>query len=80
VWENFYGLRGLGATALFLVGGTELLVVVAFVAGFRKRLSYGLVLIFHAISTLASYRQYLAPFDNLLFFAAWPMLAACFAL
>jgi hypothetical protein len=37
-------------------------------------------LIFHAISTLASYRQYLAPFDNLLFFAAWPMLAACFTL
>lgn len=23
--------------------------------------------------------QYLDPFNNLLFFAAWPMLAACFA-
>ncbi len=36
----------------------------------------------HAVSTLSSFRQYLAPFKgpNLLFFAAWPMLAACIAL
>ena len=28
------------------------------------------------------FKQYLAPFEgpNLLFYAAWPMLAACFAL
>jgi hypothetical protein len=39
-----------------------------------------LVFVLHGISTLSSYRQYLDPFDNLLFFAAWPMLAACFAL
>lgn len=38
------------------------------------------VLLLHGISTLSSYRQYLDPFNNLLFFAAWPMLAACFAL
>jgi len=39
-------------------------------------------LVLHAVSTLSSFKQYLAPFDgpNLLFFAAWPMLAACFAL
>jgi putative oxidoreductase len=36
--------------------------------------------VLHGISTLSSYRQYLDPFDNLLFFAAWPMLAACVAL
>ena len=34
----------------------------------------------HTVSTLSSWRQYLDPFDNLLFFAAWPMLAACIAL
>ncbi|NER79557.1 MAG: hypothetical protein F6K42_08230 [Leptolyngbya sp. SIO1D8] len=34
----------------------------------------------HAVSTLASFPRYLDPFTtpNLLFFAAWPMLAACF--
>jgi putative oxidoreductase len=46
----------------------------------EKRISYGGVLILHSISTLSSYRQYLDPFNNLLFFAAWPMLAACVAL
>lgn len=36
----------------------------------------------HGVSTLVSWRDYLDPFEgpNLLFFAAWPMLAACFAL
>jgi len=34
----------------------------------------------HTVSTLSSYAQYLDPFNNLLFFAAWPMLAACVAL
>jgi hypothetical protein len=29
---------------------------------------------------VAAYRPYLAPLSNLLLFAAWPMLAACFAL
>ena len=38
------------------------------------------MLVLHAISTLSSYKMYLAAFDNLLFFAAWPMLAACIAL
>ena len=47
-----------------------------------RRLTYGAVLVLHAISTLSSYRQYLSPFEgsNLLFFAAWPMLAACVGL
>ena len=44
--------------------------------------SYGAVLLLHAISTLAAFAKYVAPFEvhNLLYFAAWPMLAACFAL
>jgi putative oxidoreductase len=80
VFENFYGLGGLGPSAFLAIGTGQLVVVLAFLAGYRKRLSYGLVLLMHAVSTLSSWRQYLAPFDNLLFFAAWPMLAACFAL
>lgn len=38
------------------------------------------MLLLHAVSTFSSFPQYLDPFKNLLFFAAWPMLAACIAL
>jgi hypothetical protein len=77
VYERFYGLSGLGPTAFVAIGAAEALLLVGFVVGWRKRLTYGLVLLLHGVSTLSSWRQYLEPFDNLLFFAAWPMLAAC---
>ncbi len=82
VFAHFYAIASLGNLPLFLLGAVELGVLLAFLTGFKKRFSYGLVLTLHGISTLSSFRQYLAPFDgsNLLFFAAWPMLAACFAL
>jgi putative oxidoreductase len=80
IFENFYGIGGLDVTASYIVGAVELVLILAFVAGLRKRLTYGLVFLLHTVSTLSSYRQYLDPFDNLLFFAAWPMLAACFTL
>jgi putative oxidoreductase len=80
VFENFYGVAGLGSGVMAVIGIAELLLILAFVVGYQKRISYGAVLVLHGISTLSSYRQYLDPFNNLLFFAAWPMLAACFAL
>jgi putative oxidoreductase len=80
VFENFYGIGGLGPGTMAAIGAAQMLLILAFVVGYRKRISYGGVLVLHGISTLASYRQYLDPFNNLLFFAAWPMLAACFAL
>jgi hypothetical protein len=57
-------------------------IIVGFVLGVQKSLTYGAVLILHGISTVSAFRQYLHPFDgpNLLFFAAWPALAACYAL
>lgn len=82
VFERYYGIGGLGSTAAYIIGAAELLLILAFVAGLWKRWTYGAVLLFHAVSTLASFGKYLAPFEgsNLLFFAAWPMLAACIAL
>jgi len=80
IFENFYSVSGLGQMVFAALGAAELVLILAFVAGYQKRVSYGLVLILHGVSTLSSYRQYLDPFNNLLFFAAWPMLAACFAL
>jgi putative oxidoreductase len=82
IFERYYGISGLGSIAAYIVGGAELLLIVAFVAGLWKRWTYGAVLLLHAVSTLASFGKYVAPFEphNLLFFAAWPMLAACIAL
>ena len=80
VYAQFYFLGGLGPTAFLLIGIVELLILIGFVVGYQKRLTYGAVFLFHAVSTGATYQLYLDPFDNLLFFAAWPMLAACFAL
>ena len=80
VFKKFYQLD-LGAPAVFYaLGVLELVLLAFFISGTAKRWSYGAVLLLHAVSTLSSYRQYLQPFDNLLFFAAWPMLAACIAL
>jgi putative oxidoreductase len=82
VFENFYFIGGLGAGVMYAIGAVELLILAGFVAGLAKPWTYGAVLLFHGVSTLSSFRQYLAPFEgpHLLFFAAWPMLAACVAL
>jgi len=80
VFAAFYGLPSFDAAVFYVIGAAQLLVVLAFAAGFLRRWSYGLVLLMHAVSTFSSWAKYLAPWDNLLFFAAWPMLAACLAL
>jgi len=82
IYEHFYFLRGLGPIIIYSIGIAELLLLLGFVIGFAPRVTYGLVLLLHAVSTFSSFRQYLHPFEgpNILFFAAWPMLGACFAL
>ena len=80
VFEHFYGIGGLSGELFMVIGALQMLLVLAFVAGFQKRYSYGLIMLLHGVSTLSSWQQYLDTFNNLLFFAAWPMLAACFAL
>ncbi|WP_439477977.1 hypothetical protein [Brevundimonas sp.] len=80
VFSNFYGFDAQGPAILMAVGLAQGVVVIAFLVGAMRTLSYGAILAMHAISTLASWRQYLDAFENLLFFAAWPMLAACVAL
>lgn len=82
VYETFYSVGGLRPVMMYTLGGIEAVILLLFVVGYAKTYTYGAVLLFHAVSTLSSYPQYLAPFDgpNLLFFAAWPMLSACLAL
>lgn len=82
VFEGFYAMPGLGETVFLVLGIGQVLLVLAFLAGIARTWTYGAVLLLHAVSTFSSWRQYLAPYEdvNLLFFAAWPMLAACLAL
>lgn len=83
VFQTFFFISGFGAAFYYVVGAIELVVIIGFLSGFKKRWTYGIVLVVHAISTVSTFRIYLAPFSNplnLLYFAAWPMLAACFAL
>jgi len=79
VFANFYSIEGLESNMFMIIGVVEMALIIAFVLGLYKKITYGLVLLLHAVSTLSSWRLYLG-FDNLLFFAAWPMLAACWTL
>jgi putative oxidoreductase len=82
IMAEFYSIGGAGNALIYVLATLELVILLAFLIGFAKRWSYGLVLLLHAVSTLSSYKKYLTPFQppNLLFFAAIPMLAACFVL
>jgi len=82
VFDHFYKISGLTPTMMAAIGIIELIIIVAFVLGIRKKWTYGAVLVMHAISTLACFKFYLEPFKspNMLFWAAFPMLAGCFLL
>jgi putative oxidoreductase len=80
VMKKFYFLEGLGTPLIYAMGALQMLLVLGFILGYKKTWTYGIVLVLHASSTLSSFGQYLDPWKNLLFFAAWPMLAACIAL
>jgi hypothetical protein len=82
VLQTFYGLSGVANEVIFGLGAIQLVIMLAFVVGYYKKITYGLVLLMHTASTLVAFPTYLAPFTdaNILFYAAWPMLAACFTL
>ena len=82
VFSKFYMLDGFSTSIFYVLGAIQLLLVLGFLVGFKKRITYGTILLMHAVSTLSSYMMYLDPWGprNLLFFAAWPMLAACYSL
>lgn len=81
VIDSFFGIAGVGEPLVVMLGGLEMVLILIFVTGSFKRLSYGAVLVIHGISTLVTLPvMFEDPFGNLLFFAALPMLASCFAL
>ena len=82
VFKKFYKIDGLSETLSYVVGAAQMALVVAFIVGFLRTWTYGLILIMHAISTFSSWEKYIDPwtYPHLLFYAAIPMLSACVAL
>lgn len=82
VYEKFYFIAGIGNSVMYAIAAAEMVLIALFLIGRFKSITYLIVLIIHAVSTITPYANYLAPYDgaNILFFTAWPMLAACYAL
>ena len=80
VLEGFYGVSGAGESVVRTLGAVQGLIVLAFLLGLARTWSYGAVLLMHGATTLISWSAYLQPLKNILFFAAWPMLAALITL
>ncbi len=78
VFIHFYGMT-IGHTALTWIGAAEVVVVIAFAVGLFKFWTYLAVFVFHLISTVSSWKIYLALYGeggSLLFWAAIPVAAA----
>jgi hypothetical protein len=43
IFEHFYAISGLGENIAYLLGALQLVLVFAFVAGIKKRITYGLI-------------------------------------
>jgi hypothetical protein len=82
VFNRFYLVSSLNLNMSYIIGGLQSIVLLMFTFGMYKKFSYGLVFVMHLISTLSTWEMYLDPWGprNLLFFAAWPMLAATWVL
>ena len=86
IFSFFYGLEISTAVAIAL-GIVQCVIVAAFLVGFMRRVSYGLVLLMHAVSTLATWQHLVDPFGlyllenpQHLFFASVPVLAGIWLL
>jgi len=82
VYEKFYGISGVMDYLMQGIGLLELLLLVGFVLGLWKSVTYLIVFIIHTISTFSTVGAYFTPFtaNHLLFFAALHMWAACLSL
>jgi len=82
LFAKYYSIPGLNEVMIYGIVALQMLLIIVFLLGIAKFWTYGLVMLLHAGSTLAPMAAYFAPYEghHLLFFAAWPMLAACVAL
>ncbi len=79
VFQGFYGLNDVPPTLVYAAGAVQAVLVTAFALGIAKTWTYGAVALMHAVTTAVSWKAYLG-LDDILFFAAWPMLGGLVAL
>ena len=72
IMRGFYGIDGVAETLVYGMAVAELVLLLLFISGIKRRWTYGIVALLNTGSTFS--------FNNMLFFAAWPMWAACVAL
>ena len=82
IFAHFYHIDNLSNTASYAAGVFWILLLLAFVTGFKKRISYGLVMLIHGLVTLSTWKQLMPWLEthNHLFLAAIPTLGAMIAL
>jgi putative oxidoreductase len=82
ILNGFYSIKGVSFASAYGMGILEAIVILAFLLGFAKRVSYALLLLIHIPGVLAPWAQYLHPYQGhvLLFLGAFPMLSACFTM
>jgi len=82
ILNGFYSIKGVSFASAYGMGILEAIVILAFLVGFAKRVSYGLLMLIHIPGVLAPWAQYLRPYEGhvLLFLGAFPMLSACFTM
>lgn len=76
--KKYYHLPGLNETAGYVIGAFWMVLLLAFLLGFKKRISYGLVFLLHAGAIIVTLPFYIMGTENFnqLFLAAIPAAAA----
>lgn len=75
IFAQYYGLSVSNAL-VSVAGALEIALALTILVGLWRTWSYGLGFVVHLVSTLATYRELLAPFgDNHMYLAALPVLA-----
>lgn len=82
IYSHFYLIDGLPTWGAYVIGGFQGIIVAAFLLGFAKFWSYGLLLAMHSLSTLSTWAQLITPYEagHHLFVAGIPTLGAIFFL
>ncbi|MGF1480155.1 MAG: DoxX protein [Cyanophyceae cyanobacterium] len=81
VFEGFY-FSQISNTVSYLLGSIQTAIILVFLAGIWKTLSYGAILGMHTVSVVSTYERLLNPYElpNHLFWAGIPTLGAVIAL
>jgi hypothetical protein len=84
VFAGFYGQNAetMSSALPYALGAVQLILVLAFIAGAFKTITYGALLLMHIATCVVSFKMHMDPFavPHILFWANWPILGALIAL